>query len=408
MSMLKKMTAVLSAAMVSATLFGCADTSYILKADNDEVKAGVYISYISTELQNHIYSLQNSGVTSDFLNQKVEDKNLKDLVAEEAMTSVKEYAAINAQFDEFGLKLDEDTVKDINSNIADTWSEYQKSYEKQGISKESLKNVSRSTAKRQAIFDYFYNKENGKEAVSDKDMTKYVNDNYLRYKILAIQKKKASTTDSSSADESSQVEDNSKELYEKYLKKAKATDFAGFDKVIDEYTKETTPESSSEAESSVPTDDTSAVDSATDSAVESDSSVADSQSDASSEEESSKDPYANEQMSNYGAMEDKDADSTSVKVLKKIDGMKVGAVAGYEDEDGYYIFIKGDVTERTPKYIADEQQYSTLINEMKGDEFQKKIDSWVEKIKYDINNEAMDRYTVEEVYNKIYESDDSK
>ena len=404
MSMLKKMTAVLSAAMISATLFGCADTSYILKADSDEVKAGVYISYVSTELQSHIYSLQNSGVTSDFLNQKVEDKNLKDLVAEEAMASVKEYAAINAQFDELGLKLDEDTVKDINSNIADTWSEYQKSYENQGISKESLKNISRTSAKKEAIFNYFYNKENGKEAVSDDDMTKYVNENYLRYKILSIQKKTAASTDSSSADESSQVEDNSKELYEKYLKKAKATDFAGFDKVIDEYTKETTPESSSEVESSVSTDDTSVADSA----AETDSSVAESQTDASSEEESSQDPYANEQMSNYGSIEDKNADSTSVKVLKKIDGMKAGEVSSYEDDDGYYIFVKGDVAERTPKYIADEQQYSTLINEMKGDEFQKKIDSWIAKIKYDINNEAMDRYTVEEVYNKIYESDDSE
>ena len=364
----------------------------------------MYISYVSTELQNHIYSLQNSGVTSDFLNQKVEDKNLKDLVAEEAMASVKEYAAINAQFDKLGLKLDEDTVKDINSNIADTWSEYQKSYENQGISKESLKNISRTSAKKEAIFNYFYNKENGKEAVSDDDMTKYVNENYLRYKILSIQKKTAASTDSSSADESSQVEDNSKELYEKYLKKAKATDFAGFDKVIDEYTKETTPESSSEVESSVSTDDTSVADSA----AETDSSVAESQTDASSEEESSQDPYANEQMSNYGSIEDKNADSTSVKVLKKIDGMKAGEVSSYEDDDGYYIFVKGDVAERTPKYIADEQQYSTLINEMKGDEFQKKIDSWIEKIKYDINNEAMDRYTVEEVYNKIYESDDSE
>ena len=401
MSMLKKMTAVLSAAMISATLFGCADTSYVLKADDKEVKAGVYISYLSSELQNHIASLQSSGVTSDFLNQKVENKSLKDLVQEEAMVSIKEYAAINSQFDELGLKLDEDTVKDINSGLADTWTEYQKNYESQGISKESLKNISRTSAKRNAIFDYFYNKENGKEAVSDEDMTKYVNDNYIRYKVLSIQKQ-AATADSSSADESSKSEDNSKELFEKYLKKAKATDFAGFDDVVDEYTKEITPESSEEETS---TDDTSA-ESEVESTPEADS-TADSTAE-SSEEESSKDPYANEQMSNYGAVEDKDADETYIKVLKKLDGMKANKVDSYEDENGYYIFIKGDVADRTPKYIADEQNYSNLMQEMKGEEFQKKIDGWVEKIKFDINDEAIKRYTVEETYNNIYESEDSK
>ena len=36
---------------------------------------------------------------------------------------------------------------------------------------------------------------------------------------------------------------------------------------------------------------------------------------------------------------------------------------------------------------------------MKSDDYQKMLDDWVSKISYDINDKAIDRYTVEKIYN---------
>ncbi|MGN0601897.1 MAG: hypothetical protein ACI4I7_04225 [Oscillospiraceae bacterium] len=405
MSILKKTTALLSAVMLSATLIGCSDTSYVLKADGNEVKAGVYISYLSTELQNQIYSLQQEGITSDYFSQKVDDKELSEYVADVALNNTKEFAAINAEFDKLGLKLDEETTKSISSSITDTWSQYQETYEKQGISKDSLKNISRAAAKRQAIFDYYY-AEGGKEAVSDKDMINYVNDNYIRYKVLSVQK-------TQTTDDSSSTEDEAKTLYEKYLKEAKTLDFDSFDQVIDEYNEyQQAQQEESEADSA--TDETTTADQ--ENSVETyeaegeDESVAevseDENTDSSADESQTEDKYTNEQMSNYATVDEDSLDTTYGKVLTMLKDMKTDVADSYEDDYAYYIFIKGEVSERSEDYITDEDTHSTILSEMKEDDFQKKINDLVKKITFDINDKAIERYSAENVYNKQNESDE--
>lgn len=417
MSTLKKVTAVLSAVMMSATLFGCADTSYILKADGEEVKSGVYINYASTELQNQIYTLQADGLTSNFLDQKVDDKDMSEYIADKAMTSTKEYAAINAKFDELGLKLDEETVKSINSNINDAWDTYKDDYEKRGISKESVKNVQKASSKRQQLFDYYYAKD-GKEAVSDDELTKYVEENYLRYKVLSIPKATAAATDESSeADDSSSTVDENKELFDKYLKEAKKLDFDSFDKVIDEYQKyQEDQQAATSTESSVPeledtasvadtteesADDTSSTDESADS--EAAESTAESTADA-ADESSEEDKYPNEQLTNYSTLDEDSFEEAYGKVLKEIkEELKVDEVSSFEDDNYYYIYVKGDIKGRSKEYAASDENRETLLSEMKGDDFQKKIDEWVEKIKFEINDKAVERYSAEELYDKMKE-----
>lgn len=423
MSKLKKVTAVLSAVMMSATLFGCADTSYILKADGEEVKAGVYINYASTELQTQIYSLQNEGLTSNFLDQKVDDKDMPEYIADKAMTDTKEYAAINAKFDELGLKLDEETVKSINSNINDAWDTYKDDYEKRGISKESVKNVQKTSSKRQQLFDYYYAKD-GKEAVSDDELTKYVEENYIRYKVLSIPKASASTTDESSqAEDSSSTVDENKELFDKYLKEAKKLDFENFDKVIDEYQKyQQEQQAATSTESSVPelediasvadtteesTDDASSTDESTqaESSVESEATESNAESTAESAVESSEeDKYPNEQMTNYSTLDEDSFEEAYGKVLKEIkEELKVDEVSSFEDDNYYYIYVKGDIKGRSKEYATSDENRETLLSEMKGDDFQKKIDEWVEKIKFEINEKAVERYSAEELYDQMKE-----
>ena len=50
MAILKKTAAFFTAVTIAACVTGCADTSYALKADDKEIKAGVYIDYIYNEM----------------------------------------------------------------------------------------------------------------------------------------------------------------------------------------------------------------------------------------------------------------------------------------------------------------------------------------------------------------------
>lgn len=80
---------------------------------------------------------------------------------------------------------------------------------------------------RDMLFDYYY-AEGGEEAVSDDEMVKYIDDNYLRYKSISISK--SSTEDSSSQ---SAEDDKAKATRDEFLDKAQGVSFEDFDSIID-------------------------------------------------------------------------------------------------------------------------------------------------------------------------------
>lgn len=395
MAILKKTAAVLTAVMISASVCSCgADTAYALKADGKEVKAGVYIDYLFNEISTQITTLSQQGVQDEFLKQSIDGKDFSDYVSEAALKNTKEYAVINAKFDELKLTVDDDTLEQINSSISDAWEQQSQIYEKEGISKESLKNVLLASAKRSAIFSHYFAKD-GVEAVSDEELAKYVDDNYLRYKIIYMQK------DSTDSD----ADKEAKDLRDSYLKKADGLSFEDFDKIIDEYseyqTKKNAEESESQTESSV---ESSVVDSSADESSAADSSAAEEKDESSkadsssSEAESEADPYKNEKMVNYSEIDEDTLENAYGKAMTKIKELKEGVATAYEDDSAYYILIKGNVKERSKEYSSDTDNHDNILYQMKSDDFQKYIDEWVEKADIEVNDKAIKRYTVQKVY----------
>lgn len=426
MAKLKKAAALLAAAVMACSAAGCSDTSYTVKADDEEIRAGIYIDYMLSEMSYQIQMMYYyQGVQSDFFSQKVDGKDFSAYLSEKAMTSTKEYVAITKKFEELGLSLTDDELKDVNSSVNDSWDSQGDLYEAEGISKDSMKAVYKCTKMRQKIFDYYY-AEGGVEAVSNDELQTYVNDNYLRYKTITISK---STSDDEDT-KKSENEANAK-LRDEYLAKAEGLTFDEFDSVIDEYndyknadssddsSSSAADESTSEAESSdsVSDADSSAADSessaadssegsASDDSQASDESTADTSSDSSSDTSSDsssdgsseeEDPYKNETMVNYGSYDEDSLDTDYGKLLTEINGLEVGKAAAYENDSTYYIIIKGDVSERTD-YTTDNKD--TILQQMKSDDFQSKIDEWVSAIKFTNNDKAIKRYTPETVYEK--------
>lgn len=424
MAKAKKITAALTAALLcTASLTACSDTSYVMTVGDSKINAGIYIYNELTEMSYQMTMMYyQNGIKKDYFDQKVDGKAFDEYLSDYALTATKEYAAVVDKFNELGLTLSDEDIKSINDSISSTWDSQGEFYESEGISKESVKLALKGSKMREELFDHYY-AEGGEEAVSDDEMVKYLDDNYLRYKSISFAKTKASTDSSSSATDSSTdsaaaANEEAKAKRDEFLEKAQGVSFDDFDSIIDEYndyvaskksSSAADSDSSSAADSSTASDDTSSVSdidtsstasddtsSVSDSTAESSSTVdSDSSTDSSSSEP---DPYANEKMMNYGAMDDSQKDTTNGKILKEVSGMSTDVATAYEDDNAYYILIKGDIKDRDTEYAKD--KHEDLLKEMKSDEFQEKLTSWVEKLDIKVNNKAIKRYTPKVVYDK--------
>ena len=382
MAKAKKITAALTAALLcTASLTACSDTSYVMTAGDSKINAGIYIYNELTEMSYQMTMMYyQKGIKKDYFDQKVDGKAFDEYLSDYALTATKEYAAVVDKFNELGLTLSDEDIKSINDSISSTWDSQGEFYESEGISKESVKLALKGSKMREELFDHYY-AEGGEEAVSDDEMVKYLDDNYLRYKSISFAKTKASTDSSSSATDSSTdsadaANEEAKAKRDEFLEKAQGVSFDDFDSIIDEYndyvaSKKASDSSSaadsdsSAADSSTTSDDTSSVAESDTSSTASDdtSSVSDSTADSSTaasdtdsstdSSSSAPDPYANEKMMNYGTMDDSQKDTTNGKILKEVSGMSTDVATAYEDDNAYYILIKGDVKDRDTEYAKD-------------------------------------------------------
>ena len=444
MARFRKAAALVACAVMASTVSGCADTSYSVKYGDETVKAGVYIGYVQTELNNQLYMYSMQGIESkDYFSQEIDGVGLSDYVKNNALKDVKEYVAIKKQFEADGLSFSDDELKDISSIVNTSWENMGGLYEYNGVSKESLKEIYRESLMRSMLFNHYYG-EGGSEAPSDEDLRKYVNDNYIRYKMIAIYK-------SSNSDESAAATENEEKLKKRdeYFDKGKDMTFEEFDQLIADYQaesaaaadtdsseasddtssvadtsseSESTADDSSAAESvsSVDTPDSPAADadasseaeskadadSSSESQAETDSS-SESQADADStaettdgETEEEADPYANDVMIDLKDYTDEDFDTSYGKLYKAVKDAEVGKVFKFENDSAYYIVIRGDVSQRTD-YVGANR--TTLVQSLKSDDFQAKLDGWVEAANITVNEKAIKRYTPELIYDRMVE-----
>lgn len=479
MSIKKRLAALATAGIMAASLAGCADTSYVLQADGENINAGIYLDYMLGAMQQQIYMWQYSGVTENFFDQKVGEQTFEEYLLTTAMDQTKHYAAVEKLFKESGLKISSEDMKSINNSVSDTWESLSELYEKEGISKDSLKKTYVSSKKEEMLFDYYYG-EGGKEAVSKEDLEKYMKENYLRFKAITVYK-------STNEDETQKEAENKEkqELFEKYKEKTADVSFADFDALIDEYNQETAAADEDPADEEI-TDDSSALEdgsSSTDEGSSDNSSETDDSSsadDSSSSDESSStdestaddstesevtesvssfeaensenesdaeeitldgvsneagddtadltdgsgddsaeiedvtdaepDPYANERLVNFGALDEETLEGDYGKRMKAVNDAAVNDIVTYEDDSAFYIISKGEVSERVSEYLDNEENFEAILHEAKDKDLESKIKAAVESISFSENKDALDRYTPKTMYDRLndYQKKNSK
>lgn len=475
MAKLKKVAALAVALAMTLSLGACGEKNrYVMEYDGEKINAGVYILNMYSEMSSQIAMMYYyQGITEDYFSQEVEGKSLSDYLSDKAYSATRDYAAVVTQFDSLGLSLTEDETKEISDQVSSMWDGYGELYESLGISKESAKLVYLAQKMDEKLFDYYYGAE-GTEAVSDSDLESYVNENYLRYKVISIQK-------STNEDETAAAEEDkeSEALRDEYLAKAEGVDFAGFDEIITQYndyltekaaaeadadsttqddleelagptleeqeeapadesaasedapeesaasgeetaeSSEEVPEEPNAGEEETPAPEESAAESAVEETAEeetgevtesaADESVEETVGDDSTAEDGEvllsgedageePDPYANEVMRDYSTLTEEDLEEDSGKLMTFIKGLETGKATAYEDDNTYYIVIKGDVTERSAEYVSENRD--TLVHSVKDDDYRAKKDSWVEAISFTDNTDAIKRYTPKAIYDR--------
>lgn len=449
----KRFTAALAAAVLAvAMLSGCSSTDYSITANGDKVNAGVYINYLMNEMSSQMYSLYYSQKISDpaeALTQDIEvdgeKKSFKTYCKDKAMEYTKQFAAINAKFDELGLELTDEQRKEIKESVSSSWEENKDFFEFEGIGKESVEQITQIAHKRDAIFAYYY-EEGGIEELTEADVQKYIEDNYIRYKQISFSKTSAAGDDAAA---------DLKAKAEEYLALAADVDYEGFDALIEqrqaeEEAEQAEAEAADDTEGEAVTDTDSSADSTADAATEVEGTVSQAEAGAEAETESedvSADVSESDDTSADSAPAadtelaadtgDTDADSSSDSIadgeeaadeedepadydtlvnfttgtdseredyaevyanrLKEFKSAEYGKAAFYEDENAYYVYITADVAEKEG-YASDNRD--TLIHEMKDEDFEALITSWIEKMDIKINDKAVKRYSVQEIYDR--------
>ena len=400
---------------------------------------------------------------SECFDQEIDGVDFKTYVKEAAMDDVKNLAAVEAKFDELELTLSDEDQEELDESVASAW-ESEEYYEYEGISEESLTRCYEYSYKYQAIFDYYYaeggieeveeseiedflsenyiryklisiakSTEEDEDTAEEEDAASLalfegyleeaqsltfeefdtIIDEYDAYQEeIEAEEEEDEESDEDSSDDSSE-EDSSSDSEEDSSSEDESEETSEGDTSSEDESEETSVASADEESSDEDSDesDTSSEDESSEDSSEDDSSSdedssedsdedSDSDDEDSEDEDEEEDEYANESMLNYSDYVDEDSDYYDEDYAAMIDEMlsaDYGEATIYEDDDYYYLFVTADVLERED-YIEDNKD--TLLDEMKGEDFEDLLADWVDAMDISENTKATKKYTVQKVYDR--------
>ena len=184
-SVIKKITAVLTAAALTGSLAACsADKSWAVKNSSESVPIGAYIYSLYSSYQSASSSVPDS--TKPVLSQKIDNKDATVWIRDKALTGVKSLLVIDGKVKQMNLKLTDAEVKNISDTTDSLWGQYQSTMEKYGIAKTSFNlAVSDYYTKYQKVFEATYGKGGSKE-VPDSELKSFFEKNYSDFSYLAL------------------------------------------------------------------------------------------------------------------------------------------------------------------------------------------------------------------------------
>jgi len=185
----KRLLAGAAAAACAVSLSSCgADTKWAARSGDTELSAGIYIY----NLLNEYYAAMDhmTDTDTDVLNITIDDKPSREWILEKAKEDLKKYVAVENKFTELGMELSEDDKNTVDYIVNQMWPAYGTMMEGYGISEQSYRSCYTNTMKNDEIFLKYYDKD-GITPVSDDEIKQYMTDNYARVNYIALNLKDA-------------------------------------------------------------------------------------------------------------------------------------------------------------------------------------------------------------------------
>lgn len=438
---LKRIAAAIVSSAVIITSAGCTlgkNTAYALTVDGYKVKAGVYIYYTASALSEaiNLASQQDENLDTqdnDALKKvKIEGKDFIDFVKDKATENCVNHVATLKHFDDLELSLTETQENEISQYVDMNWETNEEMFTKNGISKESLKEIMTSSYKSEEVFKAYYG-DGGSENIEESQLKEYYTENNARVRYVDMDLHDAEGNDLDEAGEK-EIEDMAND----FLKRAKAAkdeeamlkEFDAFQEEYDKYVAdkaaeaageeaaaEAATEAPAEEETEAETTASEAEDTDTGSDIDDDIASAATENDDSgneadnavttapeSENEETEttttvDPYANETVihvvtTSEGQKEEDVTYNPSKECYDWIfNDAKEGVPEIVKDEHTMYVIVRLDINKRmTDEDLWSETGVEDVRYEMFSDEFQDMLDSWGDEYEVVKNKKAYKKY----------------
>lgn len=194
----------LSTAFVATVFTGCGgNNDWAAKTTDITVPAGQYIYYVLTQTLAAERELETtpSSADSDFFKMTIDDQSAESWIKANAQKDMKDAIGAEIEFENLGLSLSEEELKEIADNT-ETYYESMDSYyhiSDLGISEDSLEKALTDEKKYEKVFDAYY-EDGGSQEVSDADITSYITNDGASYKMMTVPKEVSTELTSDSED----------------------------------------------------------------------------------------------------------------------------------------------------------------------------------------------------------------
>lgn len=180
---LKKLAALLMAVVLAFGVTACAseNVKWIATVNGENIPSGVYLTYM-IDAYNEAYSKVEDN-TKNILKQQVDGTPASAFVATRTDELFRNYLAVEQQFTEQGLTLNDEMVNSISQQAQYEWQLFGTLYSDNGISYDSYLKVMTNSYKENELFLAQYGPE-GKTPVSEDELTAAWNADYVRARYI--------------------------------------------------------------------------------------------------------------------------------------------------------------------------------------------------------------------------------
>lgn len=359
MSIRKKIVSAILAGVLcvttAASFTGCSDVSYAMTINGEKLNAGVYLlyEYQAVSEAREKFDEENPDVDTsaegfDYYAYNVEGKTFSQWITDRTEVLCREYAAVNALFDEKGMELTADETSAINASVKSTWYDENpylvyygidyptmgQYYESLGIGMESYKLVQLETEKREKLFDSLYS-VGGTEGTTQAEVDAYFAENYARAAYIEIALEDGNGDKIETSEGLKVLED----LGNGYVEKLKnGTPFSTVSKEYDTFVDEqrkAAEKAQAEADGTVYL-----------------------------EEDDEEEADEEKTEADYETLFTKTGTNPSAEFVENLFAMSNDAPQLYKTDDAYYVVVRRDLSERTDWL---EENTHTIIHKLKED-----------------------------------------